>query len=383
MADLKPVSPGQPIVLSAGDHNAMLDAARAHRARQVMKVGESAARQQAGIILVKNNTASNRDFLDVMAVDVPLILPTESLDEWSARVAFSCVDPGSTHAGRYVVLQEPIAAGELGRAMVIGVTPVNLDVVDEAHRYAEVDTGATGSLITKASGSARILWKESGTGSRRAVVMLSGEPGADPSFPPVYNGWTENILTAVDVYEVTDLGGATQAILEVAGGGGGGGYGPVGINYTGGGGGASGPVITTHPFKIALGDLIEVVAIGAGGTGGTSGAQVGTTGGETVASATNLGVVNTESGGLGGGGGGGIFVKGKGGSVYVPATPYAQRSNPGFNSGYADYGAGGVGLRGPNYGGGGNGGVSGNGQDGYDGVVCVWSNGTGLVLTPV
>lgn len=180
MADLKPVSPGQTLSISAGDYNAMLDAARSHRAQLMLKVDESAAQLPAGVILVRNASASDRDFLDVLAVDVPLILPTDSLNEWRSRVAFSCIDPGSSHAGRYVVLQEPIPAGKMGRAMIIGVTPVNLDVTADTDRFAEIAVGISTSLKTGTSGSARILWKESGTGAKRGVVMLTGEASGEP-----------------------------------------------------------------------------------------------------------------------------------------------------------------------------------------------------------
>jgi hypothetical protein len=68
---------------------------------------------------------------------------------------------------------------------------------------------------------------------------------------------------------------------------------------------------------------------------------------------------------------------------YVTDTPYPQRSNAGHNSGQGDYGQGGPGVTITNYGGGGNGGLSSNGSAGQPGVVRVWSNGSGLVLTPV
>lgn len=211
MADLKPVSPGQPIVLSAGDHNAMLDAARAHRARQQLTADEPTAKLQSGIILIRNASGSDCSFLDVLAIDVPLILPTDSLNEWRSRVAMSCIAPDSaTHAGRYVVLQEPIPAGKMGRAMVIGVTPVNLDVTADSDRFAEVATGVSASLKTGTTGSARILWKESGTGAKRGVVMLTGEatssaPHVDTVDPAVTDDDTAGfVVGAVWINESTD-----------------------------------------------------------------------------------------------------------------------------------------------------------------------------------
>lgn len=224
MADLKPVSPGQTLSISAGDYNAMLDAARSHRAQLMLKVDESAAQLPAGVILVRNASASDRDFLDVLAVDVPLILPTDSLNEWRSRVAFSCIDPGSSHAGRYVVLQEPIPAGKMGRAMIVGVTPVNLDVTADTDRFAEIAVGVSTSLKTGTSGSARILWKESGTGAKRGVVMLTGEGGAAGLAPtddgqvwcsrtgPLAGEWTVN----VDVGKGHRTATATPGSVDVA-----------------------------------------------------------------------------------------------------------------------------------------------------------------------
>lgn len=183
MASLQPVSPGQAVRFSAGDYNAILDAARAHQERTSLAVGDQSAKLPPGIILVKNNTANDREILEVLAVDAPLILPTDSLKEFRSRVALSCILPGSTHAGRYVVLQEPIPAGKIGRAMVVGVTPALLDVTAESDRFAEVASGVATSLKTGTTGSARILWKESGTGSKRGVVMLTGEQPAAAASP--------------------------------------------------------------------------------------------------------------------------------------------------------------------------------------------------------
>lgn len=225
MADLKPVSPGQTLRISAGDYNAMLDAARAHRLTQRLTADEPSSQLQSGIILVRNATGSDRDFLDILAIDVPLILPTDSLNEWRSRVALSCIDPGTTHAGRYVVLQEPIPAGKMGRAMVIGVTPVNLDVTADTDRFAEVVSTVTATLKTGTTGSARILWKESGTGAKRGIVMLTGEGGAGGGAAPTDDGqvwcsktgplageWTVN----VDVGKGQRTATATPGSVDVA-----------------------------------------------------------------------------------------------------------------------------------------------------------------------
>lgn len=178
MAELKDVTAGQALRFSAGDINACFAAARAHRARQLNTLAEASAFDQAGVVRVKNASGADRGTLEVLAIDVPLILPADNLARWRSEVTFSGITPGTTHAGRYVVLQEPIANGKIGRAMVIGVTPALLDVTAESDRFAEVVSTVATSLKTGTTGSARILWKESGTGSKRGVVMLTGEQGA-------------------------------------------------------------------------------------------------------------------------------------------------------------------------------------------------------------
>jgi len=95
-------------------------------------------------------------------------------------VAVKCVTPAAGHTGSFVVLLEPIIDGEIGRAVVSGVTPVKVDVADEAHAYADIAVGQAGYLASGESGSALILWKETGTGQKWALVKI-GMPSAEPS----------------------------------------------------------------------------------------------------------------------------------------------------------------------------------------------------------
>jgi hypothetical protein len=71
---------------------------------------------------------------------------------------------------------EPLESGAVGRACVAGVCPVRLNVIDADHRYADVDDAAY-TLKTSNTGGTRILWKESGTGTKWAMVLLGGSCG--------------------------------------------------------------------------------------------------------------------------------------------------------------------------------------------------------------
>ena len=74
------------------------------------------------------------------------------------------------------VLQHPMEAGVTGVAVVIGLTQVKIAVSDAAHEYAVVTDAETGKLASANHGPARIVWKETGTGDKWAVVELLGEP---------------------------------------------------------------------------------------------------------------------------------------------------------------------------------------------------------------
>ncbi|HAT10332.1 MAG TPA: hypothetical protein DCS97_07010 [Planctomycetes bacterium] len=180
MANLQPVSPGQKLTISAGDYNAMLDAARAHRSQR----GAFGAREQeSGVsdsVLIRNSSGENRDRLDILAIGDPLILPSENLNAWRGRVALDGITPLES-TGRIAVLQEPIADGAIGRAVICGVTPVSLDVIDETDTRAEMEDGIYATLRTGAQGSARIVWKEPGTGTKWGLVTLDGQESASPN----------------------------------------------------------------------------------------------------------------------------------------------------------------------------------------------------------
>jgi len=130
---------------------------------------------------VKNASGADRARFAVLGIDSPIFSPSEAADNFANQVALVGVTPTADHAGKFVVLLEPIADGEIGQAVVSGVTPVKVNVTDEAHTRADVQAGQAGYLASGDSGSALILWKEAGTGEKWALVNLgmpSGEAGS-------------------------------------------------------------------------------------------------------------------------------------------------------------------------------------------------------------
>ncbi|MDY7011395.1 MAG: hypothetical protein SVV80_11695 [Planctomycetota bacterium] len=173
-SQLKKVQSGDPLKIPAQTFNIFIDAARDFRSRQ------QAARQNAqqtfrssGIILVKNASDYDQNRFAVLGIDFPVITPTDNEDEFKNRLALRGVTPAkANHIGKFVILTEPLADGEIGRAFAHGVCPVKINVIDANHRFADVNDGVTGSLQSGLTGAALILWAESGTGEVWAVVRL-------------------------------------------------------------------------------------------------------------------------------------------------------------------------------------------------------------------
>jgi len=182
MADtLKKVKSGEPLRIPAATFNTFVDAARDYLQRQ-QGTGQTATQtfRQTGIVPVKNASGADRGRFDILGIDSPVFTPTESIESFKNTVAVKGVTPAAGHTGSFVVLLEPVADGEIGGGVVSGVTPVKVNVADESHGYADIAAGQAGYLASGESGSALILWKETGTGQKWALVKI-GMPSAETS----------------------------------------------------------------------------------------------------------------------------------------------------------------------------------------------------------
>lgn len=178
MAEMfKHVRAGDPLAISAGDYNGAMDAARAHRERE-RGTGREAkpSLRQGDVVLIRNDSGGDADRFGVLGIDGPVVDPADDDLEFKGRVALSGVEPTrADHLGVFSVLLEPIADGKTGIGQVSGVCVAKVNVVDAAHRYADVTGGSAAQLTSANLGGAQILWK-SGTGSQFAVVKLGVAP---------------------------------------------------------------------------------------------------------------------------------------------------------------------------------------------------------------
>lgn len=173
---MKKVTVGSRLSIPASTYNSFIDAA------QFVKDSKgggaiSNKKNNSGLIIIKNNSGSNLSAYNILGIDEPITTPTTNKDRFVEYIAFGGTTPDETkHVGKWCLLIEPIKDGSSGRAAVYGSFPAKINVVDEDHTHAEMSDGLT-VLDSTFFGSARILWKESGTGEKWGILCFPASSG--------------------------------------------------------------------------------------------------------------------------------------------------------------------------------------------------------------
>lgn len=158
--------------------NGMVDVVNAYREGKLG--GRTSRVPSQPYILVRNDTGADIDRASVLGLDGPIFTPLDSLDSFVNSVAFSGITPTTAdHRGKFCVTLDPALSGMLARAYLVGVCPVQVDVTDVGHQWADVTDGDYTQLTSGYDGQAKILWKEADdvyygytTGTQWALVRL-------------------------------------------------------------------------------------------------------------------------------------------------------------------------------------------------------------------
>jgi hypothetical protein len=183
MSDLAKVHPGDPLRIPAHDYNAMVDAARAHRrsahpVAALLRERRPADTTTPGVVWVRNASGGDVDRFGVLGVAGVVIDPTTD----AASEASFTGNPGgplldgdtpdaATHT-TFVIAQEPIASGRIGRAVISGMTIAKLDDGSTAATTAGMGDSVD-ELVAGAPGAA-IVWQD-GTGSDAWALVRLGD----------------------------------------------------------------------------------------------------------------------------------------------------------------------------------------------------------------
>jgi hypothetical protein len=208
---------GQPVRIRADVWNAMQRVAKEHLSSEEGGAGVPQLRMPRDVVYVKNVSDTDVPQFGILGIQDILFAPTDNLPEFKYHFALCGATPDiALHRGKFVVCLEPIVAATetaqagIGRALLVGVTPCKVDVQNEADAWADIADGDNAKLKSGPTGAAQILYKESGTGEKWAIVRL-GNRGERSLFPVLVSkdggsaGDEDNPCTYT--YTVTDLAG--------------------------------------------------------------------------------------------------------------------------------------------------------------------------------
>ncbi|MBU0616140.1 MAG: hypothetical protein KKI02_00320, partial [Planctomycetes bacterium] len=176
------VNARDPVRIPAPAYNAWCEAAEAYQAGNAgFTTKTTAPAVDRTRVRIRNDSGTDLPRFAVLGVTGPLFTPTDNLAEFLAAPKLTGTTPDAEdHAGRFVILLEPIPADRIGWALAAGVVPVMVDMQTADDRFADVTDGEAGYLTSGGNSAARILWAEEGTGPKRAMVLLGGS-GLPPS----------------------------------------------------------------------------------------------------------------------------------------------------------------------------------------------------------
>ncbi len=221
---MEKVRQGEAVSIKAATWNSFVDAARWVAERRQSSGGKGLKSGiGGGVIALKNTEESLFPRFSAMAITGASVRPEENEEEF---VSSPNVFEGSrvTEARGslpYAILLEPLEAGAIGRAMLLGVTPAEVTILDAEHGYAAPAAGSgSGELESSETGTARILWKAGDYGNQWCILELGGAGGGSSGekayMCKVHSGSAQD---GFEVFVYPDgkaaSGSAYQAILYV------------------------------------------------------------------------------------------------------------------------------------------------------------------------
>ncbi len=204
---MEKVRAGESVVIRASTWNSFIDAANWVKGERQNRLGKGLkSGVGAGVVLVKNGESELRDRFTALVLADIAVPPSVNEDEFvSSSPVFIGQRMTDDREGKpYAILLEPIAAGEIGRAMVFGIVPAKVSISDADDQYAvPVPNSSAGALQSDTTGVARIVWKAGGTGSQWCLLQLGGAgggSGGDKAYMCRIEGGTARAGYAVSVY---------------------------------------------------------------------------------------------------------------------------------------------------------------------------------------
>ena len=173
---MQKVQAGQSLRIPAATFNNFIDAAEDYR-RRTTNIDSTQHNKRHNTIPIKNASGAAIAPHRILGIEDGLL--TEGSIDYETQVAFEGVTPDEAkHVGRWAVVTQGAAAGEITQCVAHGLVIALVDIIDENHKYVEMEDGST-TLVSAAAGSAEILYLDAtgGIGEVMAAIRIgSGVP---------------------------------------------------------------------------------------------------------------------------------------------------------------------------------------------------------------
>lgn len=163
------VAPGEPLSIPAREWNQLV-------AGLEQGLGAGPGRQrgfrQAVTALVRNDTGATLPRFGVVGIGAPLLDPDDDEAAFLEQIVFAGeLATNGDYDLKWGLTLAPIASGEIGEAVVQGLSFAKLDTAD-ATEAGPADDGDVNALTEASCGLARVLYRQSGVGDKWAIVCL-------------------------------------------------------------------------------------------------------------------------------------------------------------------------------------------------------------------
>jgi len=175
---LKHVQAGQAFEPSASRTNVFVDVALWFKGRQARNgLGDGFSTPDNFLAVeIENKTGAAVDQWGILKLGDLKITHTEDADKFKESLIFEGLTPTEGVFDLHVFTTQQLEVDEIGLALFVGVAPVQIDIVDEAHKYARTVAGDSEKLISVSSGPYQILFKEPGTGVKWCKAWIPQTP---------------------------------------------------------------------------------------------------------------------------------------------------------------------------------------------------------------
>ena len=181
---MEKVRQGEQVVIKASTWNGFVDAANwVKEAKQNTLGGGISSGIGGGIVPMKNMEETAYPRFSALVITGVAVSPSANEDEFvSCPTVFEGQKMTTEREDMpYAILLEPIEPGEIGRAMLLGLTPAKVTIKSAEDQYAVPKANSEdGALESSETGVARILWKAGGSGLQWCVLQLGGAGGGKP-----------------------------------------------------------------------------------------------------------------------------------------------------------------------------------------------------------